>query len=153
MLFIVDYLYENYSCDTTQSWGTTDGQRLTNTQQTLTSLSIITKPLPVLPVTSVMGIVPFKLVNFCFRTPITRSTNIQTRDNSLLQSTSTFSSCFFPLMNGGCLTSAKAMPVYSSHVKPLSARITSPVYREVFFYVIDLGTYRCRCTRKVVDQS
>ena len=56
------------------------------------------------------------MVYFCTSAPITRSTCIRTVDNSLLQSTSTFSSCFLLFLKGGIFTSAVAICAYSSHV-------------------------------------
>ena len=67
------------------------------------------------------------MVYFCLSWPITLSTCILTDDNSRLQSTSCFFNCFFPLVKGGILTSAKTILTLSLHVKPLSAYTTSPV--------------------------
>ena len=50
--------------------------------------------------------------------------SLQRIANSLLQSTSTF---FLPVVKGGIFTSAIAILSYSSQVKPLSAKIMSPI--------------------------
>ena len=70
-----------------------------------------------------MGKTPCKMMYFCLRTPITRSTCMRTSTSSLFQSTWTFYSCFFPQVNGEIFTSARAMCAQSLHVNPL---VTSP---------------------------
>ena len=74
---------------------TTDGHRLTQAQHTLINLSRVELPLLLLEMKEI-GMTLCRIVYFCFRTPMSRSTWILTSDNSRLQSTSIFSSCFLP---------------------------------------------------------
>ena len=56
------------------SWGTTDGQRFTHAQHTLTILSMVDILLSLLSVISEMGRIFWSIVYFCFNTPMMRST-------------------------------------------------------------------------------
>ena len=108
------------------SWGTMEGHKLTREQHILTILSMVllfsADPSDI----KKTGIIFWRIVYFCLRTPIILSTWILTTDNSLLRSTSIFSGWFFPFVDGGVFTSAITILAYSSQVKPLSANITSP---------------------------
>lgn len=117
-----------YSCETTA------GHIFTHAQHTVTILSIVDVSL-FSSCINLIGSVPCKIVNFCLRTPITRSTCIRTSDSSRLQSTSTFSSCFLPFVKGGIFTSAIAILAYSSTVNPLSANTISPIQNNVSVHV------------------
>ena len=83
------------------------------------------------------------ILYLCFRSPITCSMWIHTNDKSQLQSTSTFSSYFFPLVNGCILISTKYIPTWSLQVTPLSFN-TSPFKRktdQITFYFIIIVIY------------
>ena len=80
-------------------------------KQTLAHLSILAFCSPLFA-TMEMGKRSCKI---CLRTPITCSTYMHTSDSSLLQSTWTFSSCFFPRVNGGLFYFCNWEPCVHSH--------------------------------------
>ena len=73
-----------------------------------------------------IGSVDCKIIYFCLTAPITLSTCILTCDSCLEISTSSLLSWGFPLVKGGCLTSAHSQPTFCSIVNPQSASMTSP---------------------------
>ena len=66
------------------------------------------------------------MVYFCFGTPTILSTCIRTEAIFLVVSTYTGSSCFFPLVNAGILSSALQNCTLSLTLKPVSASPRSP---------------------------
>ena len=102
------------------SKGTTDSQQLHKEVQITAALAMKWVLVPSSHIMELIGRIDWKIVYFCLRTPMTRSTCMQTQESWRALSTLTVD-CLLPLVNGGNLISAQLNLTLYCTLNPQSA--------------------------------